>query len=125
MPGLMRVLHTSDTPEHAVSEKLAHYRHYHLPLPSNLHLVIRTISIDVKQILDLREGEVRKALRVSEERMLAPDWENENHHGREAISQAVGRALCTAGFRGLLTRSAAVDPCLNTVVFMNALASRQ
>lgn len=123
-PRAMRVLHTSDSPENAISEALATYRHFGLSLPRNLHIVVRAIRCEVHRVLDLREGHVRRTLRVSEERMLGARGESENHAGAEAVSQAVGRALAAAGFRGLLARSTAAPGATNTVVFVDGLGAR-
>lgn len=120
-PGTMRVLHATDSPESALSEVLATYRHYGMPLPSNLHIVVRAIHVEAHSFLDLREGDVRQAIGVSEDRLLSARWEQENTGGREAISQAVGRAAAEAGFSGLIARSAAVRHANNTVVFVDRL----
>lgn len=121
-PGALRVLHASDAPEHAISEMLANYRRFSLPLPSGLHIVVRAIHCEISAMLDLRDGAVRHALRVSEDRMLGADWLRENRDGREAVSQAVGRAAADAGFAGVLAHSAAVTSATNTVVFVERLA---
>ena len=123
-PGAMRVLHAADSPEHAISEALANYRRFGIPVPGDLHIVVRAIQIDVRNVLDLRDGSVRHALRVSEDRMLGANWEHENAIGEEAISQAVGRAVAAAGFCGMLAPSAAVARTTNTVVFVDQLGSK-
>lgn len=123
-PGAMAVLHAADSPEHAVSEALVVYRHFSIPLPRDLHIVVRAIRLDVRQILDLRVGSVRHALGVSSERMLGTDWQSENASGSESVSQAVGRAAADAGFRGLLAPSAAVPEAVNTVVFVDRMGSK-
>jgi len=120
-PGTMRVLHASDSPESSLSEALATYRHYGIPVPSDLHIVVRAIHVEARSFLDLREGDVRQAIRVSEERLLSARWEQENADGREAVSQAVGRAAAEAGFSGLIAPSAAVPHATNTVVFVDFL----
>ncbi|MFG0244194.1 MAG: RES family NAD+ phosphorylase [Phycisphaerales bacterium JB054] len=122
-PDTIRVLHASDSPESAVGEALATYRHFGVPVPSDLHLVVRGIDVDARQFLDLRHGEIRQAIRVSEDRLLATVWEEENAAGREAISQAVGRAASAAGFCGLIAPSAAVPDATNTAVFVDCLGS--
>jgi len=123
-PGTLRVLHASDSPEHAISENLETYRRFGIPVPGDLNIVVRAIQVDVQQVLDLRDGSIRHALRVSENRMIAAKWMSENMLGSEAISQAVGRAAAAAGFRGLLAPSAAVAKTTNTVVFMDRIGSQ-
>lgn len=115
------MLHAADSPEHAVGEALATYRAFGLPLPADLHLVVRAVHVDLRDVLDLRVGAVRRALRVSESRMLDVAWRAENAAGKEAVSQAVGRAAADAGFGGLVVRSAAVPGGLNVVVFVDRL----
>ncbi|TVS04441.1 MAG: hypothetical protein EA423_07515 [Phycisphaerales bacterium] len=46
----MRVLHASDSPEHAFSEALAAYRHFAIPLPLDLHIVVRAVRLDMQQL---------------------------------------------------------------------------
>ena len=123
-PGSLRVLHASDSPEGAISESLEHYRHFGIPVPGDLHIVVRAIHVDIQQVLDLCDGSIRHALRVSEDRMLAANWRSENARGNETISQAVGSAAAAAGFRGLLAPSAAVAKTTNTVVFVDAMGPR-
>lgn len=123
-PGQMRVLHASDSPESALTEALATYRRFAIPIPSDLHIVVRAIHVDARSFLDLREGEFRQSIRVSEERLLSIDWEQENAGGQESVSQAVGRAAAEAGFCGLITPSAAVPDATNTAVFVDCLGSK-
>ena len=123
-PGSLRVLHTSDSPESAISESLENYRHFGIPVPGDLHIVVRALHVDIEQVLDLCDGSIRHALRVSEDRMLAANWRSENARGNETISQAVGSAAAAAGFRGLLAPSAAVAKTTNTVVFVDAMGPR-
>jgi len=123
-PGQMRVLHASDSPESALTEALATYHRFAIPVPSDLHIVVRAIHVDARSLLDLREGEFRQSIRVSEERLLSIDWEQENAGGQESVSQAVGRAAAEAGFCGLITPSAAVKDATNTAVFVDRLGSK-
>lgn len=123
-PGTFRVLHASESPESALSESLANYRHFGIPVPSDLHIVVRAVHVDARGFLDLREGEIRHAIRVSEERLLSARWELENRAGREAVSQAVGRAAAAAGFSGLIAPSAAVPEANNAVVLVDYLGPK-
>lgn len=123
-PGTLRVLHASESPESAVSESLANYRHFGVPVPSDLHIVVRAIHVEARSFLDLREGDIRHAIRVSEERLLSAGWEQENTEGREAVSQAVGRAAAEAGFSGLIAPSAAVPEATNAVVFVDCMGPK-
>jgi len=46
--------------------------------------------------------------RAAESRLTGTDWQADNHHGSEALTQAIGRAAAVAGFEALLAHSAAV-----------------
>lgn len=120
-PGFMLTLHLADTPENSVAEYLANHRRHGIPIPADLHLVIRAVQIEIACALDLRDGVVRQALGVSRQRMLETRWEQENAAGHESISQAVGRAVAAAGFTAMVVPSAAVARAANLVVFPELL----
>lgn len=123
-PGFMLTLHLADTPENSVAEYLANHRRHGIPIPADLHLVIRAVRIEIACALDVRDGGVRQALGVSRQRMLEARWEQENAAGHESISQAVGRAVAAAGFTAMVVPSAAVTRGANLVVFPELLGAR-
>ncbi len=123
-PGFTLTLHLADTPENSVAEYLANHRRHGIPIPADLHLVIRAVQIEIACVLDLRDGGVRQALGVSRQRMLEARWEQENAAGHESISQAVGRAVAAAGFTAMVVPSAAVAGAANLVVFPERLRAR-
>lgn len=120
-PALGRVLHLADEPEHAIGEFLANHRRFGIPVPADLHLVLRAVQVRLDRVLDLTNPEVRRAFGVSRRRLLDVLWARENAAGREAISQAIGRVAGESGFVGLLVDSAAVPAATNLVIFMDRL----
>lgn len=120
-PGATPVFHGALRPENALLEALAHRRRYGLPDQGALPLVVRSVRCRLARVLDLGDGENRVSMRVAEERMIETDWVSENFRGREALTQAVGRAAVLAGFEGLLAPSVVVPGSQNLVVFMQRL----
>jgi RES domain-containing protein len=120
-PGVLTVLHAAMSPEGALAEVMAGRRKYGLPDKLALPLVLRGIGIRLTRVLDLCDGGVRVSLRMSEDRLVGADWEAENRAGREAVTQAVGRAAAEAGFEGLVVPSAADPGARNVVVFVDRL----
>lgn len=123
-PGALTVLHAAMTPEGALAEAMAGRRKYGLPDKLALPLVLRGIGIRLTRVLDLCDGGVRVSLRVSEDRLVGADWEAENRAGREAVTQAVGRAAAEAGFEGLIVPSAADPGARNVAVFVDRVGRR-
>jgi hypothetical protein len=70
--------------------------------------------------LDLSRGDVRRVLGISRERLLGP-WRADQHRGREALSQAVGRLAREAGLQGILYPSAARPAGRNLFLFPDLL----
>lgn len=83
--------------------------------------IIKAIHVQVSHLVDVTDGDIRKSLMVSKERMLAADWQKENSKGREALPQAIGRAAAEAGVEGLIVPSAEWPEDFNLVLFMNNL----
>jgi len=79
------------------------------------------LEVRLQKVLDLRDGNTRRRLKISEQRMLEADWRAETAAGREPLRQAIGRAVHAAGFEGLLVKSAADPKGTNLVVFLENL----
>jgi RES domain-containing protein len=75
-----------------------------------------SVRVRVKRVLDLTDGRIRSALRVSERRMLDEPWREEQKAGREAMTQALGRVAFELGWEGLLAPSAARRCGINLVI---------
>lgn len=120
-PGVAPVLHLASTPELALSEALARHRRANVPEWQAMPLVVRGVRIDVDVLFDLGDGELRRALGVSATRLRAEDWEDANHRGEEALTQAIGRAALAAGIEALRVPSAADAAGRNLVIFPGLL----
>jgi hypothetical protein len=86
-----------------------------------LPLVVTAIDVDVWPVLDLRNGRVRRILRVPRRRMLTESWWTIQGHGREAMTQAIGRLARDQGFVALLVPSAIEPAAGNVVIFCDRL----
>ena len=82
-----------------------------------LPLVLTALEIDLRPALDLTDGRVRRALRVSRGRMLAEPWWLLQDQGREALTQAIGRLARDHGFAVLRAPSAARLRGTNVVAY--------
>lgn len=116
-PKGIAVVYASLGPETALAETLAHARYYGLPVEDTMPRTFVAIEVRLQTILDLRQGPIRRRLRVSADRILRVDWRNELHLGRRPITQAIGQAASQAGWEGLLVPSAADRLGSNLLVF--------
>lgn len=115
--GAMRLCYTAQTPLTALAEALAQVNYYGLPQAKALPSVLVALHLQAGRVLDLRLGKVRRTLRLSAATMQKLDWRAENQHGREAITQAWGRAFAAAGFEAVIAPSAADATGANVLVF--------
>jgi RES domain-containing protein len=120
-PASFATVYTSLTPETALAETLAHYRHYRIPESQAMPRVFVAISVSLERVLDLTVGGVRHALGVSLVRMRREAWRRAQSAGREALTQAIGRAAFEAGLEGLVVPSGPDAAGKNLVVFPASL----
>lgn len=113
-PGLATV-YGSTTDTTALEECKAHDRYYGVETKSPRLLV--AIEAQLTRTLDLTDATTRRALGVTLEELAAEDWRKLMAAGKESFTQAIGRAVATAGGSGLLSRSAAVKGGVNVAVF--------
>jgi RES domain-containing protein len=101
-PGLFRTVYASTHIETALHETLAQNRRSGLPDKEGLPLVLCAADLRLEKVLDLNDGEVRRVLRVSLNRMRTEP------HGTpdESITQAIGRLAWSRHLEGLLVLSA-------------------
>jgi len=124
LTGGVRLSYTALAPETALAEALAHVRYYNLPTSKALPRVLVALRLKVSRALDLRDGQVRKALVLSEDTIKNLDWREENQHGREAVTQAWSAVIALCGFEAVIVPSAADPGGTNVVVYPgNLLAS--
>ncbi|MFO8026615.1 MAG: RES family NAD+ phosphorylase [Opitutales bacterium] len=111
------VAYTSLQAETAFAEALAAVRYYGFPDSKAAPLVFVTAGIDLKRVVDLREGKVRQQLRISKAVICETDWRTENYHLHESLTQAWGRALVETGPEAVVVPSAAWGKGSNLVAF--------
>ena len=97
--------YTSCSPETALSEVLMASRRKGLPDETALPRVLVCLVIEVQKSLDLTDGSVRQSARLALRRMVDEPWWIENQSGREAWTQAIGRAAAEMGFEAIIAPS--------------------
>jgi len=115
--GAARLSYTALEPDTALSEALAHVRYFRLPLSKALPSVLVALRFKAKRVLDLRDGNVRRGLKLSAATITNLDWRAENRKGSEAVTQAWGGAFAGAGFEAVIVPSSADPGGSNVLVF--------
>lgn len=113
-PGLPAVYgSTSDTT--ALEECKANDRYYGVLTKSPRLLV--AIEARLTRMLDLTRPHARRLLNMTIAELAAEDWRKLSAAGKEAFTQALGRAVAASEGSGLLALSAAVKRGTNIVIF--------
>jgi RES domain-containing protein len=115
------LVYASLTPETAMAETLAHNRYYGIPIEDAMPRTFVAIAVKVHRLLDLRVGDVRRRLQVSEDKILTVDWRAEMRAGREPITHQLARAAHTGPWEGLIVPSAADRDGHNLLIFPDKL----
>ncbi len=125
-PGsTLKLSYTAAEPETALAETLAHARYFRLPSFSALPRVLVGLRLRATRVLDLRDGTLRRRLRLSLATILDTDWRKNNRGGQEAVTQAWGSAFGAAGFEAVVAPSSALPPGgTNVLIFPGKLLSR-
>lgn len=118
------VTYTSTRPETALAEALASNRYYNLPDKKSAPLLFVTAEVKLRNVVDLRDGDVRRRLKLSSDTILLTDWRKRNGQHHEAVTQAWGWAFLAAGVEGILCPSAAHFGGENVIVFPGNLNDR-
>jgi RES domain-containing protein len=115
--------YASLTPEAAMAETLAQNRYYGVPIEDAMPRTFVAIEVTLQTLLDLRSGDVRRRLQVSEDRILAVAWRAEVKAGRDPITQRLGRAAHAGPWEGVIVPSAAAPSDHNLLVFPDKLGA--
>ena len=81
------VVYASLTPETAMTETLAHYRYFGIPIEEAMPRVFVGIHVKVSNVLDLRAPGVVRRVGVSRSRLLTIDWRRELSLGHVPVTQ--------------------------------------
>ena len=121
-PGL-RAIYASLDPITAVEESYQEFLKYGFA-PGNIRpRVLAGVTLNVKRVLDLTDGRIRRKLGFSLAELIDEDWHTIQTGGEESWTQAIGRGAKTVGFEGLLTPSARNQKGKNVVIFPGNLGS--
>jgi RES domain-containing protein len=123
-PRSFPTVYSSLDPHTALDEVLAHFRFFGIPIESAMPRVTVSVRVRVERVLDLTDGKIRSALRVSERRMLDEPWREQQQAGREALTQALGRLIHELEWEGFLVPSAARRGGVNLILLPTNLSSR-
>jgi RES domain-containing protein len=122
--GSCRALYNALDVATATHESLAYSRQQGIPDAEALPLTFVSLRALDLRVLDLTDGKVRHALGISKKRLRQP-WRPDQHAGREALTQAVGRLARAAGIQAILYDSAQVHGGRNLVLFPDLLQPGQ
>jgi RES domain-containing protein len=122
-PGAFRAVYGSLEEVTALDEARQQNLRLGVPPWMALPLVLTAIEVDLEPALDLTDGRVRRALRVSRARMLGEPWWVLQERGQEALTQALGRLARDCGFAALLAPSAAQPRGTNVVIYPDRLVA--
>lgn len=115
-PGVRAVYGCLD-PVNSFNEALAHATYFGIPVEECLPVATAAARVMLNRVLDLRDLRIRRELGVTLKQLLEEDWRKEQDHGREAVTQAIGRAAFQLKLEGLLVPSRARSTATNIVVF--------
>jgi RES domain-containing protein len=122
-PESFSAIYASLTPELAMAEAFAHYRYYSIPVSNAMPRVFVAIDVRLERVLDLTSMKVCGMLGLGMDDLIQQDWRHEQRAGREALTQALGRAAFHCSLEGLLIPSAARPGGSNLAVFPTNLLS--
>jgi RES domain-containing protein len=122
-PGTFPVVYLAERVEGSIAETLGVAGHYGFDPAVRLPMTLVAIDAALERVLDLTVPSVRKALNVTCAAMIHCPWRGENAAGREALTQAIGRATQEAGLQGLLAPSSVKRTFRNLNVFPTNLSA--
>lgn len=123
--GSFPVVYLAQSIEGAIAETLGMAGHYGFNPAARLPLTLVAVEVILSAVLDLTDAQVRKRLGVTLSAMGQCDWRGENTAGREAITQALGRAAFANGLHGIMVPSATKRTFINVNVFPSSLGGSE
>jgi RES domain-containing protein len=120
-PGGFATVHASLSIQTAVAESLGTQQHYGLDVDARLPLTLVAIAVRLQRLVDLTDESVLVELQLTRRQLTQCRWREALVHGREALTQAIGRTAFEAGIEGLLVPSAQSRNARNLVVFPDNL----
>jgi RES domain-containing protein len=122
-PGAFPAVYASLDETTALDESRQQNLRQGIPSWMALPLVVTALEVVLEPVLNLIDGRVRRALRVSRERMLGEPWWTIQDQGQEALTQAIGRLARDQAFVALLVPSAVRAAAANMVNFPDRLTT--
>ena len=115
--GSFRAVYGSTEDVVALAESKANAESANLPYPFREPRLIVAVDLELSRVIDLTADKTLELLGVSEQELRGEDWRKVQEQGFESLSQALGRAIFTAHWEGLLARSARVKNGINVAYF--------
>ena len=119
-PGSFPAVYASLDKATAVAELDARARYYGLSADALQPSVLVAVEMRLQALVDLRQPAVLTALGITPDAIATCDWRAAQAAGREALTQALGRAAYENGLEALLVPSAQVPDGVNLVYFPGA-----
>lgn len=118
-PGSFAAVYGCLEPETAMSEALANYREFGIPLSQAMPLVFVAVAVESQAVLDFTDPAMQRVLGITTRRMVNTPWQRQQERGDEALTQCLGRLAWEASLEGILVPSARVKGATNIVLFPN------
>jgi len=121
-PGSFATTYLAQDIHGAIAETLGVASRYGFDFSSRLPLTLAAVDADLDTVFDLTDKKIRKDLGITLYAMNQCDWRGENAAGREAVTQALGRAAFEIGAHGVVVPSAVKRTYRNLNIFPANLA---
>ena len=122
--GTFPAVYCSLLPETAVTETMTRFRKTGLKARQPLPGVLISLAVKLQRLLDFTHPHDISVVEPLLAKAKRENWQNLQDKGREATSQAIGRAAHQLGIEGILFPSAVVTGAQNLVVFPENLRAR-
>lgn len=122
--GTFAAVYCSLLPETAVTETMSRFRKAGLKARRPLPGVLVSLAIKLQSVLDFSDPHAFPAAESFLAKAKRENWQRLQDEGREASSQAIGRAAHQLAIEGILFSSAVVPGAKNLVVFPDSLRSK-